>query len=181
VETIQPGDFLLSRVNAPLVETAMTLLREGKRARVAGRDIGAGLKALLRRLAKGPAASSLPALMEKIQNWANREGEKMARAGRQDKADAIADQAAMLVNLGEAARSVSDVEARIDALFTDDGLGQAGVITCSSVHRAKGLEAERVFVLASTLRHSESTTVNEEQNIAYVAITRAKKELVWVA
>lgn len=50
------------------------------------------------------------------------------------------------------------------------------MITCSSVHRAKGLEADRVFVLAETLRDH---TV-EEMNIRYVAITRAKRELVWV-
>jgi superfamily I DNA/RNA helicase len=51
------------------------------------------------------------------------------------------------------------------------------MITCSSVHRAKGLEAERVFVLAKTLR----TDNDEERNISYVAITRAKSSLVYVS
>jgi superfamily I DNA/RNA helicase len=55
-------------------------------------------------------------------------------------------------------------------------MGMAGVITCSSVHKAKGLEAERVFVLAKTLRGGS----REEENIAYVAYTRAKMDLVLV-
>jgi superfamily I DNA/RNA helicase len=90
--------------------------------------------------------------------------------------DAICDQAEMLSSLTDNAPSVAEVESRIEALFTDDGLGQAGMITCSSVHRSKGLEAERVFVLLDTLR----ATNDEERNISYVAITRAKSTLVYV-
>ena len=83
----------------------------------------------------------------------------------------------MITDLSEGAKSVRDIEIKIDALFTDDGLGTAGVITCSSVHRAKGLEANRVFVLQNTLRDHNI----EELNIQYVAITRAKEHLVWVS
>ena len=50
---------------------------------------------------------------------------------------------------------------------------------CSSVHKAKGLEADQVFVLAETL-YAKFGKRSEEENIAYVAITRAKKSLVWV-
>jgi superfamily I DNA/RNA helicase len=51
------------------------------------------------------------------------------------------------------------------------------MITCSSVHKAKGLEADKVFVLEDTLRYHSI----EEENIVYVAITRAKKSLVFVS
>ena len=65
---------------------------------------------------------------------------------------------------------------------------------CSSIHRAKGLEADRVFVLAETFRRApvegqESRSKRrpmtaaqslEEANLEYVAITRAKTSLVWV-
>lgn len=177
-----PGDFILSRVNAPLVATAMSLLRAGKRARVAGRDIGKGLTTLLLRM----KAKSVPDLMAKIETWENREvtrqEAKMSattngkREAIKAKIEAIRDQAAMLTNLADGAKNVQEVLDRAEALFSDDGLGAAGVITCSSVHKAKGLEADRVFILRSTLRE----TSVEEQNICYVAVTRAKKELVWV-
>lgn len=179
-----PGDFILSRVNAPLVSTAMQLLRAGKRARVAGRDIGKGLQALIRKM----KASSVPQLLSKIEGWAAKEKSRLttqaaaAQNGRkaaiEAKIDAVLDQADMLISLADGAKNVAEVEGRIEALFTDpDGVGVAGVITCSSVHRAKGLEADRVFILRDTLRGGDI----EEENIAYVAITRAKKELVWVS
>lgn len=178
-----PGDFILSRVNAPLVAIAMQLLRAGKRTRVAGRDIGAGLKTLVRKL----RGSSVPDFLKKVSAWETRETNRVMASfqGKGDikdnatfmgRLDTIRDQAEMLTAFADGAKNVDEVTARIEALFTDDGLGEAGMITCSSVHRSKGLEANRVFVLHSTLRDYNQ----EELNITYVAITRAKQELVWV-
>lgn len=183
VTTAGPGDFILSRVNAPLVSIAMKLLRAGKRTRVAGKDVGKGLITLIRKM----RARSVPDLLGKIESWASRENKRheamLAKAtnGRRTaikaKIEAVLDQADMMTALADGAKSVDDVQTRIESLFTDDGLGAAGIITCSSVHRAKGLEADRVFILADTLRDSNQ----EERNIVYVAITRAKKTLVWAS
>ncbi len=177
-----PGDFILSRVNAPLVSIAMKLLRSGKRTRIADRDIGKGLVALMRKL----RGRSIPDLLSKIEAWAARENSRLsaqlakATNGRksaiQAKIEAVLDQADMMASLTDGAESVNEVETRIESLFTDDGLGASGMITCSSIHRSKGLEAERVFVLRDTIRNN----TQEEQNLGYVAITRAKQELVWV-
>jgi superfamily I DNA/RNA helicase len=181
-ESAQAGDFILSRVNAPLVSIAMSLLRSGKRARVAGRQIGKDLVAILKKM----KANSVPQLLARIEAWSEREQSrqraKMAVAvnGRREailsKIEDIVDQAEMLTALADGARNVEEIYTRAENLFSDDGLGIAGVITCSSVHKAKGLEADRVFVLKDTLRE----TSQEECNICYVACTRAKSELVWV-
>lgn len=178
--TASAGDFILSRVNAPLVSVAMSLLRSGKRTRIAGRDIGQGLVTLVKKF----KATSVPSLLAKIGAWEERELARLDKRFSNNKQsstyaarrDAIEDQADMLTSLTDNATSVRDVEDRIVALFTDDGLGAAGMITCSSVHKAKGLEADRVFILADTLRE----TGDEERNICYVAITRAKTSLVYV-
>lgn len=53
------------------------------------------------------------------------------------------------------------------------------MVFCSSVHRSKGLEWKRVFVLWETLM-SKPGGQGEEENIEYVAVTRAKEELVKV-
>lgn len=182
VETAARGDFILSRVNAPLVPIAIKLLRAGKRARVAGQDIGRGLKALVRKM----RASSVDNFLVKVEQWRAREVARLQvqaeavtngrKAAFQNKMEIVNDQAEMLVSLSDNATSMANIEERIDFLFTDDGLGEKGVITCSSVHRAKGLEANRVFVLADTLRNNNQ----EELNIQYVAITRAKSTLVMV-
>ena len=167
-----PGDFVLSRLNAPLVSHAMKLLRAGKRTCIAGRDVGAGLKALVRKI-KG---KSVPDFLSKVAAWQEREVARLKSAKKEDRIEGINDQAEMLVSLSDGAKNVDEITARIDALFTDDGLGALGMITCSSVHRSKGLEAERVFVLEHTLRDDSL----EEQNIRYVAITRTKRVLIWV-
>lgn len=179
---VGPGDFVLSRVNAPLVSTAMKLLRAGKRARVAGVDIGKGLVTLIKKL----KARSVPDLLARIEGWSALEVSRHSAAlvaaknghkrAIEAKVEAIRDQSAMLTSLVDGARSVDEVVTRIEHLFADDGLGDKGVITCSSVHKSKGLEADRVFLLADTFRGG----TKEEDNIRYVAITRAKRELVWV-
>lgn len=180
VETAGPSDFVLSRMNAPLVSIAMRLLRAGKRTRIAGRDIGKGLINLIRKF----RARSIPELLQRISGWQKKESDRLKAkyTGKLDspayttRLEAIADQAAMLSEIAETCKNVEEVSDKITALFTDDGLGDKGVITCSSVHKSKGLEAERVFVLMDTLRDFNQ----EELNIRYVAITRAIRTLVYV-
>lgn len=181
-DTINAGDMFLSRVNAPLVGVAMKLLQSGKRTRIAGRDIGKGLIALIRKM----RANSVPDFLRKVENWANRERTRLegqlaqANEGRKNtiksKIESVMDQADMLTSLAEGAKNVEAITIKITELFTDDGLGDASVITCSSIHRAKGKEANRVFILRNTLRNYNI----EEENLQYVAITRAKNTLVWV-
>jgi superfamily I DNA/RNA helicase len=176
IEVIGNGDFLLSRTNAPLVSTAFALLRMGKRARIAGRDIGAGLKAIVRKLNRGNIG--IETMIERIDTWKVREVRRFEKAKREAQIEQTIDKAETLMVIAHESKSVADMESRIDGLFTDDGLGHAGVITCSSVHRAKGLEANRVFVLDFTLY---PRGVNrEEENIEYVAVTRAKHHLTRV-
>jgi superfamily I DNA/RNA helicase len=174
---VLPGDFVLSRVNAPLVSIAMSLLKRGTRTVIAGRDVGKGLQGLITKF----KAKSIPDLMAKIANWEQREIDRITKryqlrpAVLEQRIEAISDQADMLTSLAEGAASVYEVTSNITALFSDSSPG--AVVTCSSVHRAKGLEAERVYVLADTLR----SNTQEEVNITYVAITRAKKLLTYVA
>lgn len=175
-ETAGPSDFILSRVNAPLVSTAMQLLRAGKRTKIAGRDIGKDLLGLVARLSR--SARSVPEFLARIEGWAERETARAMKLKNPDaRLDAILDQAEMLRAVADGARNVTEIADRIEALFTNDGLGDAGVITCSSVHKAKGLEAKRVFVLVDTLKNHN----DEEMNIQYVAFTRAKDTLVMVS
>ena len=80
------------------------------------------------------------------------------------------------------APSVDEVLTRIETLFADTD--SANIIMLSSTHRAKGLERDRVFVLADTFmqasKRRSNVNVVEEENLWYVAISRAKRELVLV-
>jgi DNA helicase II / ATP-dependent DNA helicase PcrA len=58
----------------------------------------------------------------------------------------------------------------------------SGSISLCTVHRAKGLEAERVYILEPddmpmSWRHQQDWEYQQELNILYVALTRSKSEL----
>jgi len=84
----------------------------------------------------------------------------------------------------ERAITAADVVAAIERIFTDDKNGKG--IMLSSIHKAKGLEARRVFVIRTKdapMPHPMAKTEwarKQEYNLLYVAITRAIEELIWV-
>lgn len=181
---VRPGDFVLSRKNAPLVRVCLSILRTGTRAKVEGRDVGKGLVGLVKKL----KPKSLPNFLERLEAW---EAKEVARAAKLKKERAetkraeVEDQAETLRVLSEGLSGVPELEARIEHLFADDAAGNSSLVVCSSVHRSKGLEAARVFVLKATLvrKNKDGKPVPqapEEANIEYVAVTRAMSHLTWV-
>lgn len=197
----EAGDYVLSRTNAPLVSVALGLIREGKRTIIAGRGFGEGLVKLVEQLATGPAASSLPKFLAKLTQWVEREVLRATEAKADGKVDQVYDKAETIEALAEGATGVNELKVRINKMFGEsEDMGNE--IVCSSVHKAKGLEARRVWVLQETLMPSvickhckrrplkcscgsggyeaDPAAVLEEQNIAYVAVTRAREELVYV-
>jgi hypothetical protein len=164
----RPGDFILSRTNAPLVGLCLSFLAEGRPATVAGRDVGAGLTNLIRK----SRARSVPELCAWVDDWAKQEAKRLEqkgkdRSGPKDKADCVR-------KLAEGARSVDEVLNTIQTLFSDKDDGSR--IVLSTTHRAKGLERDRAWVLRDTYRRNST----EEENLWYVAVTRAKRELLLV-
>lgn len=166
---VRPGDFVLSRTNAPLTSLCMTLLAEGRRATIQGRDIGASLAALVKK-AKAP---SVDMLRTYIEGWCDTECSRLA-AKRRD-TQAVEDKANCILAISEGAASVQDVLSRIEGLFSD--VADESRIVLSSTHKAKGLERDRVWMLSATYRKRPGI---EEDNLAYVAITRARKVLMLV-
>lgn len=172
----QPGDFILSRLNAPLVSTTLRLLKQGKRARMAGRDIGAGISAILRKIGmKG--SSTIEDVLKRLTAWETKTVTRLATYNQQELIERCRDQADMIRALAEDAEDSEDLTNRIEWLFTDE-VEDSSLILCSSVHKAKGLEADRVWILQETLYLRGPS--QEEDNIYYVATTRAKSHLTMV-
>ena len=175
LELAQPGQFILSRLNAPLVSITLQLLKRKKRARMAGRDIGTGIQAVLKKLNINDS-TSITAVLTRLEEWESKMVTRYLSHGQPDLVDRCRDQASMIRALAKEAEDVPDLVNRIDWLFVDDP--EAGQIMCSSVHKAKGLEAERVYILQESLYRRGVT--QEEQNIDYVATTRAKRHMTLV-
>ena len=181
-----PGDFILSRTNAPLVSVCLKLLRDGKRANIEGRDVGRGLSAIVKKLNKGPARKSFKKFCARLESWLDEEVKRAQLRGEKGEATIarLIDQHETLCFLLDGLASADELLKRIDNLFADNE-GAVDRIILSSVHKAKGLESEQVWLLKDTFfsRKPECppwADAREEANIEYVAVTRAKKSLVWV-
>lgn len=92
----------------------------------------------------------------------------------------IEDTAETLRVLADGLSGLPELEARIEHLFADDVASQGSMIVCSTIHGVKGLETSRGFILRGTLATGKRAGNREEMNCEYVAITRAKDELIWV-
>lgn len=160
-----PGDFVISRKNAPLIGICLGFISAGKPATIAGRDIGAGLLALIDR----SKATDILSLLAFVDRWRHEECVRLMSRGRDTQA--VEDRAECVTALTEGAADVAEVRARVTALFTDKDDSQR--IVCTTTHKAKGLERDRCWVLADTFSSADV----EEDNLWYVAITRAKTEL----
>lgn len=178
------GDAVLSRTNAELISLCLRCLKNGVAARIEGKDVAEGLRALVKKLSTGKAANSVPMFLERLRSWQEREtarASKMAPDRAEAKVEQICDKAEALANLCDGIASIAELRTRIDRIFDDIQGGRC--VLFSSVHKAKGLEWDRVYVLRYTLRdrpQGDKPVRQEELNIAYVAVTRAKGELVMV-
>jgi len=166
----KPGDFILSRTNGPLISICMALLTEGRRANIQGRDVGASLAAFVRK----SKAKTVEALRDYVETWRNNECARLAQKRRDT--TSVEDRAECILALSDGAKTVGEVTRRIESLFSDGD--EKSRITLSTTHKAKGLERDRVWLLSDTYMKRPGL---EEENLYYVACTRAKKELFLVA
>jgi superfamily I DNA/RNA helicase len=182
IEMMRPGDMVLCRVNAELLSVAYALIKKGVKAVIRGRDIGAGVIRLIEQAERKAHSTDLKIVMEKIQEMTetkvrklreipNQRGEMRAQA-ELDKIECIQVIADDVDTLAELKTFIS----KVFADFDDDGKPQKAVVL-GTVHRTKGLEAERIFILRPDLlphpMAKRAWMLQEEKHIAYVAVTRS--------
>lgn len=178
VKTLASGDMVLCRTNAPLIEPAFACVRAGKKAIIRGRDIGKALIELIEKF----QADDLDAFETSLREWFVREYDKFLNKGKELQAELVKDKYDTLLTVMaecESGRTVELID-KVERLFSDDSVG----IVFSSVHRAKGLEADRVFILHPELmphpKAKQPWEVEQERNCIFVAFSRSKSELYTV-
>ena len=179
-ESYDDTTLVVCRNNAPLISLAYRLLRDGKPCHVKGRDIAEGLT----RLVKKQDAVTVKELIDKLDDWYDNETYKARRKDNEAKLQSLEDKYRSLLVFTEGISldaPPSEVVERIDKLFAN-GKGKGTIL--STIHKAKGLEAERVFILDKHLMPApyakQEWQKEQEKNIEYVAITRSKDELVYM-
>ena len=182
----QAGDMVLSRVTSELVKCCMKYIRAGIPAYVKGRDIGAGLKSLIKRSKKREITDLFEFLHDelyKVQTGiAKRQKISMEEAKDDKRYLAFQGKINTLSVIAFDCEDTGAMFLKIDKLFKDSDKG----ICFSTIHKSKGLEADNVFIIALDkwpLKRAMKNPIQavQERNLQYVSITRAKKALYFVA
>ena len=185
LKKVQQGDMMICRKSAPLISVCLHLIANGLSAQVKGTDIAEGLKAMVNRT----KSKKVDTMLEKLQKELDKVTKKLKKQGFKGRLEdqplyiSVQDKIACIVAVSENCTKVSEVIERLNTLFTDTRNGNA--ITLSTVHKAKGLESDNVFILLPGYlpflrKDQQPWEVEQEMNLKYVAITRAKKNLYYV-
>lgn len=171
------GDFVLCRTTMPLVKLFFTFLLEEKKATIKGSDIGISLVEMTKNY------ESIPQVTNFWENELKNFRTILRSRGILNFEDhsgymALNDKIDVLLFFGKISKNLSDMRIKIRQVFRDDIEG----IVLSTVHKAKGLETDRVFIARPDklpLPAKQKWQAQQEINLKYVAITRAKNELIY--
>lgn len=170
IPTLGQNSVVLCRNNAPLVRLFFTLLKNGQHASLKGRDMLGKITATLRKQCR---PEDTPHDIDKKLTLILHGLPEKKRPAYTDMIDSI-----MAVGAG-----ISNPTAKSIIQSLERMSGEAP-ITLSTIHRAKGLEWRQVYFLNRGLIPSPyARTADElaqEQNLAYVGITRSLSELHYI-
>ena len=179
---LQPGDMVLCRLTAPLISLCIELIRHKIPAKVKGRNIADTLVKMAKEaLKKRPWKEFIQALDEysriKILSLMQHESAESAIQSFEDRIDGLK----ACFDAFPEVKDIKEFQTEIESLFSDE----KSPIELSTIHRAKGLENDNVFIIKPKtlpLRWKNQTKeqAQQERNLKYVCITRAKKKLYWV-
>ena len=175
---IRDSDVVLCRLNAPLVEYAFGLIAAGRGCKVLGRDIGTGLISLVKKM----HAENISDLEKRLAQHLESERTRLIKEGKAYKLNSLQDRIDTIYIFTRQMQgsSITTLLERINSLFDDEI--NPHKITLSTIHKAKGLEWPRVYLLKYGLigQWSQLGVPDQEDNLRYVAKTRAQEELIYI-
>lgn len=178
IEEVRAGDYVLCRNNLPLVESFIKLLKNGKKSLILGKDYGDGL---LRILLRVETVRDLINLLYEKREELKEKGVNNFSAN--EAYVSLLEKVEILKILFAEAGSMMKVRGMVEDIFSDDENKEN--IILSTIHKSKGLEADKVFLLGfhELIPSKYATTelaLYGEKCLQFVAVTRAKKELIFI-
>jgi DNA helicase-2/ATP-dependent DNA helicase PcrA len=177
---IKEGDMVLCRNNQPLIESWIKLVGTNMESHILGRDFGKALQNLIKSV---DSLQDLYDLLNRKRDILVEKGVKNPFKNKnyqalKEKIDIIS----LIMN--ERGYFFDDLVNLFDELFSDE-INFENSIMLSTVHKAKGLECKRVFIIGyHSLMPSPYATSEleryQEQCTKYVAVTRSIEELVFI-
>lgn len=186
------NDMVLCRNTAHLVKLYMRYNRTNKKSYLKGRNIGETFKTVLQQTGQDYLSRDMitdgvfPRLYERLFDMINKE----ISITCMEYEDVVNTRPIMdFIDTIKALEALSDgivwkdeLIRKIDTIFTDN---DKDGVCLSTIHKAKGLEADNVFILCPSLMPSKYAKKEwekkAEENLIYVAITRAKKTLNYIS
>jgi DNA helicase II / ATP-dependent DNA helicase PcrA len=173
----ESGDFVLCRTTMPLVKLFFQFLTRNKKAIIKGSDIGIHIIELIGKI------NNLERLTTFWEDELASFRQDLRASGVINPQEhsgyiALEDKVNVLLFLAKLSDSIPDLKSKIKTIFTDEIQG----ICLSTVHKIKGLEANRVFIIRPDLlpmKNTKSWQQIQEKNLEYVAITRSRLELIY--
>jgi len=181
IDDIKDGDWVLCRNVKPLVIMNLYLLANDIKSFVRGDDIGMGLISMVNKT----ASTTIKTMKVKLLGTLMGERRKLKNLGvknpdNTDKIDSLRNRIDVLTILSYDLIYTKDLKQRIKDIFKDEGKG----VCLSTIHKSKGLENDVVHILCPELIPSkfaeQEWELKQEENLKYVAITRAKSKLVYL-
>ena len=169
------GDFILCRNNSPLVKAFIDLLRQGKKCSILGKEYGEDLVRLI------DSVNDIFGLEQVLTNFQEKlKAKGVKNPERNESYGTLEEKVHVLLDLWEYFGNLESVRDQIKNIFVEN---QNRGILLSTVHKSKGLEADRVFFLEPDLIPSKFAVTElalyAEKCLKFVAITRARRELYY--
>jgi hypothetical protein len=187
------NDMVLCRITAPLVELHLNYIRINKKSYVRGND---NIKEKYLSLINTMNAEILDkdchttdGLFPKLYKYLLNEVERIKKVYELDDEDAINHPSIFTLYdtiegiriISEGTNTIGELIDKINVIFDGD---EANAVQLSTIHKAKGLEADNVYILQPSLMPSKYAVKEwekkAEKNLIYVAYTRAKKSLNFI-
>lgn len=185
---VRKGDMVLCRNTMPLVSLCMVYLKKGIKAYVMGTDISKSLIAMVDATKRKTEPYSIENVFARIyrekeklvNNIAKKEKITIAEAEQSNLVQVMTDRIMTLEVLCVNCETGFDLVDKLEKIFSDNSDG----ICLSTIHKSKGLEADRVFIIHEDLMPSKHAVKDwekeQERNLMYVAYTRAKSVLGFI-
>ena len=191
LDEIQDGDMVLCRNNAPLMQVYVDFIKQGKKCFIRGKDIGLNLKNMVKRTGievlnkslqeDGVFARLYDTLFDMINEIVCKYNVTYADAVESAVIANRLDMIKALEILSDDINTSTELIDKINSIFSDR---KKGGISLSTIHKAKGLEADNVFIacrhLMPSSRAKKDWEIRQEYNLMYVAYTRAKNILGFI-
>ena len=191
LDDVCDGDMILCRNNAPLVEVYNGFLKLGKKAFIRGKDIGNNLQNLVKSTRQeklnadckedGVFVRLYDDLFVTRNKLIDRYGIDEKTAMNSPQILTKLDMIKALEILSEGLTTSEEIIEKINEIFSDK---KKEGIALSTIHKAKGLEADNVYIACDSLMPSKSAQkdweIRQEYNLMYVAYTRAKNILGFI-